>query len=105
MFDADPQLRRRLQIFFDMKYCTCKEIDKLVKRLIGQGWIYRWGGKNGRLSSPNGRAMLFVPCTPSDRRAFLNFRRDVRHVLEGNTLQVVHQTGELKGLVHRHITA
>lgn len=64
-----------------MKYCACKEIDQLVKGLIRQGWSYRRGGKHGRLSSPNGRATLSVPRTPSDHRAFLNFRRDVRQVL------------------------
>lgn len=64
-----------------MKYCTSKEINQLVKGLIRHGWQFRWGGKHGRLSSPDGRANLSVPCTPSDRRAFLNFRRDVRHAL------------------------
>ena len=64
-----------------MKYCTCKEIDQLVRSLIREGWIYSRGGKHGRLLPPNGRAKLSVPHTPSDCRAFLNFRRDVRQVL------------------------
>lgn len=64
-----------------MKYCASKEIDQLVKGLIREGWYFRRGGKHGRLSSPDGRAKLSVPSTPSDHRAFLNFRRDVRHAL------------------------
>lgn len=64
-----------------MKYCSCKMIDQLVKGLVRQGWIYSRGGKHGRLSPPNGQATLSVPRTPSDYRAFLNFRRDVRQVL------------------------
>ena len=64
-----------------MKYCTCKMIDQLVKGLIRQGWIFSRGGKHGRLSPPNGWRTLSVPRTPSDYRAFLNFRRDVRRVL------------------------
>ncbi len=64
-----------------MKYCSCKMIDQLVKDLIRQGWIYSRGSKHGRLSPPKGRATLSVPCTPSDYRAFLNFRRDIRQAL------------------------
>lgn len=66
-----------------MKYCASKEIDQLVKGLIREGWHFRRGSKHGRLSSPDGLAKLSVPSTPSDYRAFLNFRRDVRHVLSG----------------------
>lgn len=64
-----------------MKYCASKDINRLVKGLIRQGWCFRRGGKHGRLSSPDGRAKLSVPSTPSDHRAFLNFRRDVRSAL------------------------
>lgn len=59
-----------------------KEIDQLVRGLVRQGWNFRWGSKHGRLCSPNGQATLCVPSTPSDRRAFLNFRRNVRRTLE-----------------------
>jgi len=64
-----------------MKYCSAKEIDNLVRELIGQGWSFRRGGKHGRLSAPEGQPTLTIPGSPSDRRAFLNFRRDVRHSL------------------------
>jgi len=64
-----------------MKYCAAKEIDQLVRQLIHQGWSFRRGGKHGRLRSPAGKVTLSVPSTPSDRRAFLNFRRDIRHAV------------------------
>jgi hypothetical protein len=64
-----------------MKYCSVKEINTLVKVLIQQGWSFRWGGKHGKLFSPTGKTTLSVPCTPSDHRAFLNFKRDIRHAL------------------------
>lgn len=64
-----------------MKYCANKEINQLIKDLVRHGWHFRRGSKHGRLSSPDGQAQLSVPSTPSDRRAFLNFRRDVRHAL------------------------
>ena len=64
-----------------MKYCSSKEIDALVKQLIRQGWSFTRGKKHGRLRPPNGYPALTVPGTPGDCRAFLNFRRDLRHVL------------------------
>lgn len=65
-----------------MQYCSAKEIDRLVRQLIRQGWSFHWGGKHVRLQSPAGKIRVSVPSTPSDRRAFLNFRRDIRHALE-----------------------
>ena len=64
-----------------MKYCAMKEIDSLVKGLIRQGWSFHKGSKHGRLRAPCGQPILTVPVTPSDHRAFLNFRRDVRQAL------------------------
>lgn len=64
-----------------MKYSADKEIEVLVRRLVREGWQYERRRKHGCLMPPNGRSALTVPCTPGDRRAFLNFRRDVRHVI------------------------
>jgi hypothetical protein len=64
-----------------MKYSAGKEINALVRRLIREGWSFRHGGKHGRLRTPEGKAILSVPNTPSDRRAFVNFRQDVRRAL------------------------
>ena len=61
-----------------MKYSAGKEIDALVRHLVKSGWQFRHGGKHGRLFAPDGGPILTVPKTPSDRRAFLNFRQDVR---------------------------
>ncbi|MCB1958995.1 MAG: hypothetical protein KDE68_00465 [Rhodocyclaceae bacterium] len=62
-----------------MKYSKDKQIAALVRDLIQNGWHYRTGRRHGKLTCPTGRT-LSVPCTPSDRRAFLNFRRDVLHL-------------------------
>lgn len=56
------------------------EIDQLVRQLVQQGWLFRRGSKHGRLRAPAGGDVLTVPSTPSDRRAWMNFRRDVRRV-------------------------
>lgn len=63
-----------------MKYCSSKEIDVVVRQLVRQGWSFTRGKKHGRLRPPCGHPVLTVPGTPSDCRAFLNFKRDLRHV-------------------------
>lgn len=63
-----------------MKYCRSQEIDTLVTDLVRQGWQFSRGRKHGRLRAPEGRGALTVPGTPSDRRAWMNFRRDVRRM-------------------------
>ena len=62
-----------------MKYCTSKDINTVVKHLVNEGWVFRWGIKHGRLTAHSGMPTLTVPGSPSDRRAFLNFRRDVKN--------------------------
>lgn len=64
-----------------MKYSSCKEIDRLIRSLVKAGWEYRHGRKHGKLLSPSADTPLTVPGSPSDRRAFLNFQRDVRHAM------------------------
>ncbi len=61
-----------------MKYCSNKEIDRVVRQLIRQGWRFRRGGKHGRLTHPDGQQTLTVAKSPSDYRSLLNFRRDLR---------------------------
>lgn len=67
-----------------MKYSTSKEIDKEVQLRVREGWQYVRKRKHGRLVSPTG-GFVTVPCTPSDKRALHNFRRDVERVLNGHT--------------------
>jgi hypothetical protein len=63
-----------------MRYSSGKEIHVLVRQLIREGWSFGRGGKHGWLRSPAGLATLTVPNSPSDRRAFMNFRQDVRRL-------------------------
>ena len=64
-----------------MKYCACKDINSLVRTLVRQGWSFGRGGKHGKLRMPSGKYTLTVPTSPSDHRAFLNFKRDVQHAM------------------------
>ena len=65
-----------------MKYSSQKDIDKLVRTLVREGWLYWRGGKHGRLQAPFADAKLTVPGSPSDMNAFENFRRDVQRLLQ-----------------------
>jgi hypothetical protein len=64
------------------KYSADKDINNEINMLIENGWGYISRKKHGALISPNG-FKLSVPSTPSDCRALYNFRRDVRHMMEG----------------------
>lgn len=59
------------------RYSSNKQINSLVKALIKQGWSFHWGGKHGRLTSPNREKTITVPKTPSCRRAAVNFTKDL----------------------------
>lgn len=61
-----------------MKYSNSKEINSLISDLVKVGWEYSRGKRHGKLKAPSNKHTLTVPISPSDYRAFLNFRRDVR---------------------------
>ena len=67
-----------------MKYCSDKEIDKLIRWLVHNGWKFHNGAKHGRLTHPTGRPTLTVAKTPSDRRCLQNFRRNLRQAMTRN---------------------
>lgn len=61
------------------KYSSDKNINVLVQQLLKQS---RWRIRQGRhavLITPTGKR-LAVPSSPSDHRAFLNFKHDVRRL-------------------------
>ena len=64
-----------------MKYCKCKEINTLIKKLVREGWKYYRGSKHGKLLDPTSRRRLTVPISPSDCRAYMNFKHDVQRVI------------------------
>jgi hypothetical protein len=66
-----------------MKYCSMKEINELVRQQLKKNWSFSRKGKHGRLMPPGGAPFVVVPSTPSDRRAFLNFRQAIRSLESG----------------------
>ncbi len=59
------------------KYSADKELNKYVRELITDGWVYARKKKHGRLKSPCNKWVTTVPGSPSDVRAFRNFKQDI----------------------------
>lgn len=74
-----------------MCFSKDKNINQLALSLIQRGWTYA-KGRHYKLFPPNGCGMVVVPTTPSDRRAFLNFRSMVRQRLSGRADRYQHAT-------------
>ena len=64
-----------------MKYCSNKDIDQLIRKLVRQGWCFKHGGKHGRLTHPSGRKTVTVAKSPGGHRGLHNFRRDLRQAI------------------------
>ena len=68
-----------LKIGYMTKYSNNKEINKIVKSLLREGWKTVHKNKHLRIESPNGEKMT-VPFSPSDVRAETNFRQQIRKI-------------------------
>ncbi len=66
-----------------MRYCSSKDIDSTIRKLVREGWAFSRGKRHGRLTPPNGGWTLTVATSPSDWRAFIKFQRDVRQAQSG----------------------
>jgi len=63
------------------KYSSDKDINMLVRILLKKkGWSIKQG-RHPRLITPSG-VKITVPSTPSDFRAFKNFKMDIRRLKE-----------------------
>jgi hypothetical protein len=61
------------------KYSKDKNIDSLVCEMLEKGWQPVKRKRHWQVVSPTG-IKLTIPVTPSDGRAWMNFRGDVRRV-------------------------
>ena len=64
-----------------MKYCSNKDVNKLIIGLLKKEWVFRKGKKHGRLSHPNYRGKIIIPSSPSDHRVLMNIHREIRHYM------------------------
>ncbi len=60
-----------------MRLSTDADINALANELLREGWVVAARKTHTKLRHPSGR-ILVVNRTPSDCRAFLNFKADVR---------------------------
>lgn len=65
------------------RYSSCKDIQKLVRRLLHEGWNFERGGRHGRVHLKHANGFVAVPGTPSDHRSFLNFAKAVQRLQTG----------------------
>jgi predicted RNA binding protein YcfA (HicA-like mRNA interferase family) len=65
------------------RFSTDKNIDSLVRELLNEGWQSSKRKRHWQIVSPIGRT-LTVPFTPSDNRAWMNFRSDIKRVKQGD---------------------
>lgn len=66
-----------------MRISNCKEIKELAKSLIAGGdWSLRTGKKHECHIEHKSGWKCPIPTSPSDRRAYLNFRSQVRRIAE-----------------------
>ncbi len=74
------------------KYSSDKELNKLIRKLVASGWVYVRRRKHGLLRSPDRCFQTTVPGSPSDYRAYLNFKQDILRVAnksQSNTRECV----------------
>jgi predicted RNA binding protein YcfA (HicA-like mRNA interferase family) len=64
------------------KFSTDKNIDSLVRELLVEGWQPSKRKRHWQVVSPKGRAQT-IPLTPSDNRAWMNFRSDIKRIRQG----------------------
>ena len=63
-----------------MKYSSQKDINKVIRALVREGWSFRRGSKHGPLRTPSGSDTVTVSVTPSGRNAFKIFYGNVKRV-------------------------
>lgn len=61
-------------------YTRCKDMNRVVDRLIKQGWAFM-PGSHGRLAHPSGKYLTFS-MSPSDKYAYRQLERDVKRLLQ-----------------------
>lgn len=86
-----PSLRYKLRGNHTMIYISSdKQINDFCNALLKSGhWKYYRGGKHPilRHMAIGATKFFIVPCTPSDPRAFANFRRDYNRYIRTFLIQ------------------
>ena len=59
------------------QYSANKDCNKLIREMVKQGWRYQVKGKHAQLCSPNGEQKIMTSLSPSDTRAYHNFKQNI----------------------------
>ncbi len=70
-----------------VKYSSDKNIDSLVRELLSEGWVANKKKSHWQLYPPDSNKVQTVPLSPSDGRAYLNFRGDVKRIKGGKNVR------------------
>lgn len=60
------------------RYVNNKDMDKFIVGLVNDGWTFQYRKKHMRLLSPDGKEIITVSSSSSDRRAIENARAILR---------------------------
>lgn len=61
-----------------MRYSSDKSINETVRQLLKAGWRIKSNNRHLRLEHETTHRLITVPQSPSDRRAALNWRSQIR---------------------------
>lgn len=64
------------------KYSNDKDLNKFIQQIIKMGVVSYKQGKKHNFIFVCDSTKIAIPGTPSDRRAYLNFKTDIHRVLK-----------------------
>lgn len=60
------------------KFSSDKHIHQHIKKLIKEGWTFNRRSKHSELRSKDGKQKIFLSVTPSDKRAYMKFKSNLK---------------------------
>jgi len=61
-------------------YSSDKDVNKIVKELLAEGWTFSKGNGHGKLKTPCGRRIASVSASPSSHRAIDAMRTRIARI-------------------------
>ncbi|AUI65282.1 hypothetical protein C5N92_07530 [Glaesserella australis] len=62
------------------KYSSNKDINQLIKGLVKVGWWFHRRSKHSELWSPDRKQRIFISVSPSDKRAYMKLKSNLRRI-------------------------
>lgn len=61
-------------------YSSDKDLNKLVKELLAEGWTFSKGNGHGKIKTPCGRRVVSVSSSPSSHRVIKAMRTNIARI-------------------------